>query len=377
MTAKFQIALVASSLTVGGAERVLSIMANYWAAKGVDVALITFSLPDSDFYSLDSRVRRTSIEGLQPSSSLWAALKNNVTRALRLRSVVKDIQPNFIVSFLPRPNILTLLATLGLSVPVAVSERSNPSCQKLGKVWNFLRQRLYSSATAVVAQTPEAKGLLVAYVPEDRIHVIPNPVRQPSSLPDLILDSSIPQPFILAMGRLVPEKGFDLLLEAFAQSRSRQHASLVILGEGSERRNLESLAARLGIAERVHLQGLIQDPSIVSRHATLFVLSSRFEGFPNALLETMCLGIPVVSFDCPNGPKRIIEDEVNGLLVPPGDVHALSVAIDRLMDDESERRHLGANASMIADVFSVDNVMRKWDELIEACTRRDADEGFS
>ena len=211
----------------------------------------------------------------------------------------------------------------------------------------------------------------MAYAPEDLIHVIPNPVRQPSLTfrSDPTRDSSIPRPFILAIGRLVPQKGFDLLLRAFAQSRSRQHSSLVILGEGPEWHNLQCLAERLGIRERVHLLGFVQDPDEFYRQSTLFVLSSRFEGFPNVLLEAMSFGIPVLSFDCSSGPRRIIENEFNGLLVPPGDVEALSVAIDRLMNDEPERHYLGCNARMVTDVFSLDNIMGKWEELIQTIIR--------
>lgn len=342
----------------------MSIMANHWAEQGGEVVLVTLSLPDSDFYSLDSRVQRISIDGLRASSSSWGALKNNAVRIFRLRAALKGIHPDFIVSILSTTNILTLLATRGLIIPVAVYDGNDPRHDKLGKAWNWLRQRTYGWAEAVVVQTPGVRDPTSLFAPKDRIHVIPNPVLPPPCTSGSTLPFAISRPFIVAMGRLVPQKGFDLLLEAFARSRLGQHCTLVILGEGPERHNLENLAARLGIKERLCLPGLVREPTTVLRQAALFVLSSRYEGLPNALLEAMSCSLPVISFDCQSGPRDIIEDGVNGVLLPPENVTALSIEMGRLMNDEAERLRLGANACSVTETFSVNSVMGMWNALL-------------
>ena len=163
-------------------------------------------------------------------------------------------------------------------------------------------------------------------------------------------------------------KGFDLLIEAFGRCATK-HAdwSLVILGEGPERASLQTFAVALGIADRVSLAGQVQEPATILNGADLFVLSSRSEGFPNALLEAMACQLPVVSTDC-GGPRNIIRDGVDGILVPPDDVTALADAMDRLMANPDERRRLGAGALEVIERFSMEKVMTMWDEAVtRAC----------
>jgi glycosyltransferase involved in cell wall biosynthesis len=172
------------------------------------------------------------------------------------------------------------------------------------------------------------------------------------------------------MGRLNPQKGFDLLLQAFARC-AEKHAdwSLMILGEGDERPRLEAMASDLGIKDRVTMPGLVKDPLRILRGTDLFVLSSRYEGFPMALVEAMACKLPVISTDCPSGPRDIVRDGVNAILVPPNDVNALAGAMDRLMANQAERQRLGANAVQVIERFSVEKVMNIWDNLLSRTCR--------
>jgi len=360
-----KITLVIPSMGCGGAERVMSIIANYWASRGEDTVLITFYSADSDFYTLDPRVKRVSL-GFKYKKSLTtlAAIKNNYIRIRSLRKAIKETRPEVVLSFMDTMNVTTLIATLGLSLPIIISDRIDPRELPPNGMWKLLRRWTYSWASAVVILTEELRSVLGELVSNDRLHVVPNPALPVPENLDAKSPFDLPLPFVVAMGRLCPQKGFDLLLDAFARCKQVSW-SLVILGEGPEREHLESLTKQLGLGSRVHLPGNISEPSVILHRSGLFVLSSRFEGFPNALVEAMCCGLPVVSFDCPTGPHDIIRDGHDGILVSLGDVDALATEMDRLMGDEKERKRLGDQARNVTEKFSTEEVIKKWDRVID------------
>jgi glycosyltransferase involved in cell wall biosynthesis len=173
------------------------------------------------------------------------------------------------------------------------------------------------------------------------------------------------------MGRLAHQKGFDVLLRAFAACAARHRAwSLVILGEGDQRRMLEAQRAELGLSDRVKFPGWVPEPIRLLRQADLFVMSSRYEGLPLALLEAMACGLPAISTDCPTGPSEVIRHGENGWLVPVEDVDALAAALDRLMGDGEMRRRLALRATDVTKQFGAQRIMTLWMDLIERLTRR-------
>jgi glycosyltransferase involved in cell wall biosynthesis len=372
-----RITLVISSLAVGGAERVMSIIANHWGRHGHDVTLLTFdSGSEPPAYALDPRIQHVALGLAGNSPHAPAAVWNNLRRVFKLRSAIRKSEPDCVISFLDQTNVLTLLATAGCGFPVVVSEHVDPHSHPLGRPWRWLRNFLYERADAVHVLT----GVMLSRFPPSvraRGRVIPNPVLLCEPVADERPGEPVGRP-ILSVGRLTRQKGFDILLAAFVEV-SRRHAScnLTILGDGPLRQELEALRDRLGIADRVELPGQVNNIASYLRRAELFVMASRYEGFPMALCEAMACGLPVISTDCPSGPREIIRDGVDGILVRNGDVEALARAIDRLMSDEEERKRLGAEAVMVTERFGVQRVMGMWEDLLDEVLRAQPDDRFN
>ena len=377
-----RVTLVISSLSAGGAERVMSLMANYWAERGWNVTLVTLDDASTDFHPIDRRVARVALGLSVPARSPWEAARNNVRRLVRLRDAIKASEPRAVIAFTAPTTVLTIMACHRLGVPVIVSERNPPTEEQASPWWDGLRRHVYPSATALVVQTPEVVEWAKSLIALTRVHVIPNPVL---AVPDAILCGSartaarcgaVPareerrpghRRVAVAMGRLHHQKGFDLLLRAFARSGAdRAEWSLRIIGEGAERQRLQAIAAELGIAASVEFVGKVRAPFEVLREADLFVLSSRYEGFPNALLEAMAVGLPVIATDCPFGPKHIVRDGIDGMLVPVENVDAMAAALARLMGDDARRKALGARGVEVRERFALAGVMSQWEQVMNA-----------
>ncbi len=351
----------------------MSIMANYWAARDREITLITLASEETDFYALHPGVKRVALGLRAKSTSLWESLRNNLRRLKCLRREIQLSEPDVVVSFIDSMNVLTLLASTGLSVPVVVSERNDPRQQHLGRIWAASRRSLYPKASAMVVQTDRVGCWAQRFIRKESIFTIPNPVMPPLHEPGDTVYPSHSVHTAVAMGRLHPQKGFDLLIRAFAQCVAKHPDwSLIILGEGAERENLKALACELGISTRVSMPGRIKEPGKLLRHMDLFIMSSRYEGFPNALLEAMAYGLPVVSFDCPSGPREIVRDGVDGILVKNADVRALAATMERLMVDEAERKRLGSRAVKVTERFGLEKVMRTWEDVLDQIVDRRA-----
>lgn len=360
-----RLTLIISSLSSGGAERVMSTMANYWATKGWKITLLTFvdsTIPP--FYELDSRICHIplGIAGYSPNPIV--AIWNNLQRIRTLQSAIDNSKPDAVISFMDTTNAITLLATRGLNLPVVVSERIDPASNPIGKIWEQMRQWTYPFADRIVVQTKTVLNYF-SYKLQARACIIPNPVLLPPSGKEPS-DKLLGERAIVAMGRLERQKGFDLLLQAFARLKDLYSEwTLTILGEGALRSELESLRNHLGLADRVHFPGRVKNPYKFMKQADLFVMSSRFEGFPNALCEAMACGIAVISTDCPCGPQDIIRHDIDGILVPNENVSALATAMDCLMSDEAVRKRLAARAPEVTERFGLEKVMEIWEVVLK------------
>jgi len=347
--------LVTGSLECGGSERQMADMANYWAAQGVEVTVATWSDPQvADFYALDRRIRRVHLD-----VSGTGRIRGNIQRVRKLRRLLDEAQPDAVLSFLTRSNVPTILAGLGRNVRIVVSERVQPAWETgLPFGWRLLRRLVYGRAAAIVSQT----GATAEWIRKNwgkQAHVIPNALRV---LPP---GSDRRETLVVGIGRLVPQKGFDLLLPAFAAIATKfPDWRLAILGEGPERANLLRLGEELGLAGRVEFPGHVQNVENWMVRAGLVVQPSRFEGFPNVVLESMGMGAAVISADCPAGPSELIEDGVNGRLVPVEDVAVLACVMAELMSEPDLRARLGRDAMKVRERFRQESIMAQWEALL-------------
>lgn len=362
-----RIAIVISSLRGGGAERVVTVLANAWTDRGDEVTILTLD-DETPFYPLAKEVVRVGLGVAGESRGFVAVLRNNLRRVASLRAGIRRSEPETVISFIDTANVLALLATRGLKAPVIVSERSDPAHFPTGRATRILRRILYPLADAVIVQTEGAARFFGAGM-KGRLHVIPNPVLPgPGETPALTCS----QRRIVALGRLSKEKGFDLLIEAFSEVAPKWPGwSLEIWGEGPGRAELDQLIRSKGMRDQVRLPGWTPSPHQVLRGAALFVLPSRVEGFPNALCEAMAAGVTVLAADCPSGPRDIIRDGVDGLLVSAGDAIALARAIDRLLGDEKLRMRLAGEAPNVVSRFGLARVLGLWDGVLDRVSSRE------
>lgn len=368
------ISLIIHSLSAGGAERVLVNLANYWAQQERRITVITVAGCSSDFYRLDPNINRIALNLAVDSTSLAKAAANNIRRVNAIRSVLYDVRPDIAVGFMITSNVLLALASVGAPWRTVGSEQNHPSLSQAPRMWKILRCLLYNWLDAVSVLTPDMEDWIVNNTLTKHTSVIPNPVwpidkQEPSVDPDNILpgDGST----LLAVGRLTRQKGFDLLIEAFAkvvEKNPKWH--LVILGEGSQRDLLESQIHRLEIRDKVIMPGIVGNIEDWYRCADLYVMSSRYEGFGNTLAEALACGLPAVSFDCNTGPRYIIRDNIDGILVDPNDTARLADALEKLMSSKKMRTEYSRRASHAQSRFSIQRISHKWDTLFDSVVNK-------
>jgi GalNAc-alpha-(1->4)-GalNAc-alpha-(1->3)-diNAcBac-PP-undecaprenol alpha-1,4-N-acetyl-D-galactosaminyltransferase len=363
-----KIVFFVSSMQTGGAERVASLLCNYWAKSGHVVHLVmTHSRISECHYALDRRVQLTRLA----NENLKVKKTDRFRRLVSMYRLIKGSKPDIVVSFLTDVNIAVLIVTLFLNARVIISERVYPPLHKLPLLLEIARRLTYRRADYVVLQNSQSLNWLKSICPNSAAAVIPNPVEWPISdtysghLFSNVRDSG--KKMILGVGRLELQKGFDILIAAFALiEKVHPDWILVIVGEGSQRHKLEEQIKKLVLSEKVLLCGKVRNISACYQNTEIFVLSSRYEGFPNALLEAMASGCAVVSFDCMAGPRDIIVDQENGYLVDlDHGVIGIGSAIDRLIRDESTRRRLAENAIAVRNTYSIGTITKRWDRIFE------------
>lgn len=356
MSTKKKILLYCSSLTKGGTERVVVNLAEYMKDRGIEVTVVTQHL-SKDEYALSPGIPRIFSE-ITETEKKKSRIGNFFARYRKLRGIWKSQQPDCILSFIGKNNIMAIGAALFTGIPVVVSVRSEPKCEYYSLGMRFLAKTLFALAAGVVVQTNDAKAFFPAYIRRKTV-VLKNPLN-PSFLKPRFEGKR--DGHIVAVGRIDSNKNHEMIIRAFAQiAEEFPQTFLTIYGEGECRGKLQELTEKLGIAERANLPGAVADISDRIYRSSIFVLASNIEGMPNALLEAMCLGIPCISTDCPcGGPGELIEDGINGLLIPVGSEDALADKLQSLLSDEETAERIGRQAARLSEIYNPDNVNREW-----------------
>lgn len=345
-----RISFIISSLSSGGAERVLCILANYMSAKH-DVYIVTFS-NDEPFYEIDENVNHIKLNLLKTSNSFIESFFHSIQRIKILKKTLKEINADVNISFMTHTNILSIVASKLNKQKIIISERIAYDFYN-SKLVNIARRVLYPKSDLLVVQTLKDR---LNYSFMQNVEVVYNPL----VMPNITVNR---ENIILATGRLTKQKGFEALIREFSKLDT-EGWRLCIAGDGEERKNLETLIADLD-KNNIELIGNRKDIFEWYARSSIFALSSQKEGFPNVLLEAMASGCACISFDCPNGPSEIIENGENGILVENQNVESLGKCIQKLMHDRDIREKLSLNARSTKNRFAVDKIADKWNDLIK------------
>ena len=399
------IAFYIGGLCIGGAERVICNLAEYFYSEGYRVTMVT-KVRDEKEYELNPGIRRI-IADITPEEETGSRIHNLCARINKLKRIWKEVKPDVIVSFIRKNNLMAIASAAPLGIPVVVSVRSAPERELKGFGFKTISFLLFRKAAGVVLQTREAYDFFPGYIRAKAI-VLPNSINpdflkeseklaleRNSDINGAAIDVEKPgkdtyehtrnnreEPFVLdsrlissrrekriiTVGRIDDNKNQRLLVEAYAKIAGHYPDwSLELIGDGSGRKALEEYVSTLPCKDRISFTGAVDDVAGRMSKASIFVLPSRIEGMPNALIEAMVMGMACISTDCPcGGPRDLIAaDESNGILVPVDNVDSMAMALKRLITNDTLRESMGDNARKVITTLHPDTVNRQWKSYIE------------
>jgi len=352
------VAWVLPQYRIGGAELAAGQLVQLMRERGIQTSYVSIDAVPSD---LRQDAESLDIVDLSRAQKGIGRFLPRLTRVRRLRAWFEIERPDVAVAFLPLAHATVLWAARRRGIPVVISERIHPQSDRGSNHWRWVVKHAQHQVAGLVVLDASASSWY-PQIPANKVRVIPNPV-----LPALPSEAFDDRQWVVGVGRLERQKRFDLLLTAFANALpSIPSWHLMIWGVGSQRTELERLGRHYGLGDRVRFAGRTSSPRCWVPSATsVFVLSSDFEGFPNALGEAMAAGMPVISTNCPTGPGTMIRGGVDGLLVQPGDAEALRAALVKLGRDAELRSHLGRNAALQSKKWNPQLVADVWKTALE------------
>lgn len=358
------IMFLVSSLQFGGAERVATVLCNAFSKQDQVSLVATYGGLEPCVFELTDTIKLHYLGQNYPCIAGKSA--GSLARLNKLRYLIKTEKPDVIISFLPNVNVMAVIANAGLKTPLIICERSDPEHFPMSLLWKVLCKYSYQYADMLTVQTDAVKAKVgrLFRLP-GMVEVVPNPISQSLLQVTPVFDS--PRKHILCLGRLTASKQFDQIIGAFALvSNTNPDWDLHVIGDGPVRQSLEQQALQLGIADRVVFFGGVEQPFPQIAACDVFAMASKFEGFPNALLEALALGRPTVVYDCPSGPAEITDNGRVALLVPLNNHQQFVERLTSLMTDESLRKQIGEAArAFVLSRYSLQSVVDLWYQLIE------------
>lgn len=360
------VAMLIGALTKGGAERVLVNLATDLTEKGHEVTMVTQYKKENE-YPLPDGVKRV-ISDITEEETTGSRIINFKRRFCKLRGIWKAEKPDVILSFIGKNNMMALLTSRFLHIPVAVSVRAEPALEYYNSWMRFMARHLFTWADGVILQTRQCFSFFPEKVQKKAV-ILKNPINK----------AFFRQPYqgerektIVAVGRVDENKNHEMLIRAFAGIAGEfPDYSLKIYGEGDRKEKLQNLIRELGLEKQAFMMGATSDVAGVIEKTRLFVLPSNSEGAPNTLIEAMLLGLTVISTDCPcGGPAELIVDGKNGYLIPVGDTQKLQERMQYLLNHLQIADEMGENASKAAAIFKPEVVYGEWENYLYSLTER-------
>lgn len=338
----------------GGAQRVIAILSNQALEQKNEVLLLLTGNSIKSVYSLTPSIKRKCVKE-----------NNKLKKLKRLRKIITGFKPDIVISFLTMVNVEACLLLMGTKIPLVISERNDPI--NLNKREKLLSSLFYRYSNAMVVQTDDIKNKFgKAY--HNRIFVIANPL-VPN---DIEKKNYSKNNIIIAVGRLNQQKNYPVMLRSFKDLLSTYpEYKLYIYGKGQQREYLEKLKSDLQLEGSVEFKGISDHILSIEKDADIFLMTSDYEGMPNALAEAMSIGLPCISTECDGGgAAELINNGINGILVPKGDKAAITDALNKLISDEAERVKIGNNAKELKKRLAPEVITEKWFKLIKHYTNK-------
>lgn len=358
------ILIITNSLSTGGSQKMAAYVANCLSDRGVKVSIMTLNHYGIVKWRLNKGIRvehlELSYDKVGSNKRLLSPILERIKWMKIIRNRTKEINPNMVLVFNVDVIVTSRLALLGTKYGFIASDRLDPSSYNF--IWKTLSNICYSLSDKLIFQTEGAMKCYNSNI-QKKSNIIPNPYLEDEVQLPLITKR---KKRIVAVGRLSKIKGFDTLIQSFKKVNSKfPEYTLTIYGDGEEKGNLLKLISKLDLESSVELPGFVKNTKESIFDASAFILSSRSEGMPNALIEAMGLGLPVVSTDCPpGGPNYLIQHRKNGLLVPVDDTDSLSAAIISVLSDKRYADNLGNEAEKIKNTLSEEKISEMWYEAV-------------
>jgi len=352
------IAFYIGSLSRGGAERVMVNLAKFFHSEGYRVYLVTKAIDEPEYEVPEGVVR--IVADITTEEESKSRVRNLLNRIRKLSVIWKEIKPDIIVSFIRKNNLMAIASSRSLKIPVVVSIRSNPARELSGKLFQKISFFMFRFADGIVMQTSQAKAYLPGYLQKKAV-IMPNSLSE--QFMQIEPDHNNRRQEIVLVGRIDDNKNQRMVLEVFSQiAEMYPDWSLHLLGDGDKRKELEELYG----SKEIIFHGQVADVTDYMKNSAIFVLPSKQEGMPNALIEAMALGMACISTNCPcGGPADLIRDESNGILIEVDDKDALKESLIKLMSDHELRKQLGEQAQLVRASLDPKSVNSKWKNYIE------------